>query len=209
MDYGFHAPTVSFPVAGTLMVEPTESEAKDELDRFCDAMIAIRARDSGGHRRQGRSEGQRAEERAAHRRRRSPADDWTHPYSREQAAFPLPFVRAQQVLAERRTDRQPVRRPQPDVLLPARRRIRVIVPERGGFSDRSARASIRVIQERAASAGARASRSEREALAERHAIRSPEGSRPFRSSHDSRSFRTYSEFRNATSWFFWFVLSPR
>ena len=55
MDYGFHAPTVSFPVAGTLMVEPTESEAKDELDRFCDAMIAIRARDSGGHRRQGRS----------------------------------------------------------------------------------------------------------------------------------------------------------
>src|SRR6202040_3994261 len=43
MDYGFHAPTVSFPVAGTLMVEPTESESKDELDRFCDAMIAIRA----------------------------------------------------------------------------------------------------------------------------------------------------------------------
>ena len=48
MDYGFHAPTVSFPVAGTLMVEPTESEPKDELDRFCDAMIAIRARDPGG-----------------------------------------------------------------------------------------------------------------------------------------------------------------
>ena len=43
MDYGFHAPTVSFPVAGTLMIEPTESEPKDELDRFCDAMIAIRA----------------------------------------------------------------------------------------------------------------------------------------------------------------------
>ena len=68
MDYGFHAPTVSFPVAGTLMVEPTESEPKEELDRFCDAMIAIRARDSGGHRRQGGPEGQRAEERAAHRR---------------------------------------------------------------------------------------------------------------------------------------------
>ena len=48
MDYGFHAPTVSFPVAGTLMIEPTESESKDELDRFCDAMIAIRARDPGG-----------------------------------------------------------------------------------------------------------------------------------------------------------------
>ena len=69
MDYGFHAPTVSFPVAGTLMVEPTESEAKDELDRFCDAMIAIRGGDSGGHRREGRREGQRAQERAAHGRR--------------------------------------------------------------------------------------------------------------------------------------------
>ncbi len=55
MDYGFHAPTVSFPVPGTLMVEPTESEAKAELDRFCDAMIAIRARDRGRRHRQGRS----------------------------------------------------------------------------------------------------------------------------------------------------------
>ena len=51
MDYGFHAPTVSFPVAGTLMVEPTESEPKEELDRFCEAMIAIRAGDPGGDRR--------------------------------------------------------------------------------------------------------------------------------------------------------------
>ena len=51
MDYGFHAPTVSFPVPGTLMIEPTESEPKEELDRFCDAMIAIRARDRGGRRR--------------------------------------------------------------------------------------------------------------------------------------------------------------
>ena len=67
MDYGFHAPTVSFPVAGTLMVEPTESEPKDELDRFCDAMIAIRSEIQAVDRRQGRSEGQRAEERAAHR----------------------------------------------------------------------------------------------------------------------------------------------
>ena len=66
MDYGFHAPTVSFPVAGTMMIEPTESESKDELDRFCDALIAIRERDPGGHRRQGGREGQRAEERAAH-----------------------------------------------------------------------------------------------------------------------------------------------
>ena len=51
MDYGFHAPTVSFPVAGTMMIEPTESESKDELDRFCDALIAIRGGDPGGGRR--------------------------------------------------------------------------------------------------------------------------------------------------------------
>ncbi len=69
MDYGFHAPTVSFPVAGTLMVEPTESEPKDELDRFCDAMIAIRAEIQAVIDGQGRSEGQRAQECAAHRRR--------------------------------------------------------------------------------------------------------------------------------------------
>ena len=94
MDYGFHAPTVSFPVPGTLMIEPTESEAKDELDRFCDAMIAIRARDSGGRRRPGRSEGQRPEERAAHGRRGDRRRRGRIPYSRQQAAFPLPFVRA-------------------------------------------------------------------------------------------------------------------
>ena len=69
MDYGFHAPTVSFPVAGTMMIEPTESESKDELDRFCDALIAIRAGNSGDRRRQGGSRRQCAEERAAHRRR--------------------------------------------------------------------------------------------------------------------------------------------
>ena len=69
MDYGFHAPTVSFPVAGTLMVEPTESEAKDELDRFCDAMIAIRAEIQAVIDGKADREGQRPEERAAHRRR--------------------------------------------------------------------------------------------------------------------------------------------
>ena len=119
MDYGFHAPTVSFPVAGTLMIEPTESESKEELDRFCDAMISIRKEiqavlEAGAMRRQ------RAQERAAHRRRHR-ADDWSHPYSREQAAFPLPYV-ARQVLAVRRPDRQPVRRPQPDLRVSADRR---------------------------------------------------------------------------------------
>jgi glycine dehydrogenase len=93
MDYGFHAPTVSFPVPGTLMVEPTESEAKDELDRFCDAMIAIRAEiqaviDGQADRRDN------VLKNAPHTAAAVAADEWTHPYAREQAAFPLPFVRA-------------------------------------------------------------------------------------------------------------------
>jgi glycine cleavage system P protein (glycine dehydrogenase) len=93
MDYGFHAPTVSFPVAGTLMVEPTESEAKDELDRFCDALIQIRAEiqaviDGKADRRDN------VLKNAPHTAGAIAADDWGHPYSREEAAFPLPFVRA-------------------------------------------------------------------------------------------------------------------
>jgi glycine cleavage system P protein (glycine dehydrogenase) len=93
MDYGFHAPTVSFPVAGTLMVEPTESEDKAELDRFCEAMIQIR------HEIQAVVTGQadRADnvlKNAPHTAESIAAADWSHPYSREQAAFPLPFVRA-------------------------------------------------------------------------------------------------------------------
>ena len=94
MDYGFHAPTMSFPVAGTLMIEPTESESKAELDRFCDAMIAIReeiARDRGGRRCRARTTCSRTRRT---RRRALLADEWPHPYSRERAAFPLPCVRA-------------------------------------------------------------------------------------------------------------------
>jgi glycine dehydrogenase len=92
MDYGFHAPTVSFPVAGTLMVEPTESEAKDELDRFCDAMIAIR------HEIQAVIDGEadpkdNVLKNAPHTASAIASDEWTHPYSREEAVFPLPFVR--------------------------------------------------------------------------------------------------------------------
>jgi len=92
MDYGFHAPTVSFPVPGTLMVEPTESESQGELDRFCDAMIAIRAEiqaviDGTADRRDN------VLKNAPHTAAAVAADEWTHPYSREQAAFPLPFVR--------------------------------------------------------------------------------------------------------------------
>jgi glycine dehydrogenase len=92
MDYGFHAPTMSFPVAGTLMIEPTESESKAELDRFCEAMIAIR------------NEVREIEDGTAHpldnALRNAPhtadallADTWTHPYSRAKAAYPAQALR--------------------------------------------------------------------------------------------------------------------
>ena len=92
IDYGFHAPTVSFPVAGTMMIEPTESESKEEIDRFCDAMIAIR-------------EEIREIELGILDRRDNPlknaphttdvvtADEWEHAYSRQRAAYPAPWVR--------------------------------------------------------------------------------------------------------------------
>ena len=93
MDYGFHAPTVSFPVAGTLMVEPTESEDKAELDRFCDAMIQIRAEiDEVASGRVDRVDN--VLKNAPHTADVVSATQWRHPYTREQAAFPLPFVRA-------------------------------------------------------------------------------------------------------------------
>jgi glycine dehydrogenase len=91
IDYGFHAPTVSFPVAGTLMVEPTESEDKDELDRFCDAMIQIRQEIEDVV--QGRADkADNVLKNAPHTAAAVAASDWSHPYSREQAAFPLPFL---------------------------------------------------------------------------------------------------------------------
>ena len=93
MDYGFHAPTLSFPVQGTIMIEPTESESKAELDRFCGAMLQIR---------------QEIEEvvtgqfpidnnvlhNAPHTEAQIVSDNWTLPYGREKAAYPLPYVRA-------------------------------------------------------------------------------------------------------------------
>ncbi len=93
MDYGFHAPTVSFPVAGTLMIEPTESESKDELDRFCEAMISIREEIQEVI--DGKADRQNnVLKNAPHTAAAVSADDWPHPYSRHQAAYPLPFVRA-------------------------------------------------------------------------------------------------------------------
>ncbi len=92
MDYGYHAPTVSFPVAGTMMIEPTESESLEEIDRFCDALIAIR------------SEIQEIEEGRANREnnvlKNAPhtaelvtGNEWTYPYPREKAAYPAPWTR--------------------------------------------------------------------------------------------------------------------
>jgi glycine dehydrogenase len=88
-DYGFHAPTMSWPVPGTLMVEPTESEPLEELDRFCDAMIAIRAEITAIA--EGRADRlKNALKNAPHTAAELAANPWPHPYTREQAAFPLP-----------------------------------------------------------------------------------------------------------------------
>ena len=92
MDYGFHAPTVAFPVAGTLMIEPTESESKEELDRLCDALIAIRKEI------QDVIDGKTARDdnpvhNAPHTAAAVTATEWAHPYSREVAAFPAPWTR--------------------------------------------------------------------------------------------------------------------
>lgn len=93
MDYGFHAPTVSFPVPGTLMVEPTESEPLDELDRFCAAMLAIREEIRAiADGRADRDDNVLVN--APHPAADVASDDWSHPYSRQQAAYPLPFVAA-------------------------------------------------------------------------------------------------------------------
>ncbi len=101
MDYGFHAPTISFPVAGTMMIEPTESESKPELDRFCEAMISIHAEmeavagelatasPSGG----GQDRQNNLLKNAPHTAQQIASDRWDRPYSREQAAFPAPWTR--------------------------------------------------------------------------------------------------------------------
>jgi glycine dehydrogenase len=92
MDYGFHAPTVSFPVAGTLMIEPTESESKDELDRFCEAMISIHAEIQEVI--SGKADKKNnVLKNAPHTARLVAGDQWDRPYSRELAAFPTASLR--------------------------------------------------------------------------------------------------------------------
>jgi glycine dehydrogenase len=90
-DFGFHAPTMSWPVPGTLMIEPTESEAKAELDRFCDAMIAVRA-EIGAIAAGKLDRDDNPLKNAPHTQQEVMAESWPHGYPREQAAFPLPFV---------------------------------------------------------------------------------------------------------------------
>ncbi|MEI8192210.1 MAG: aminotransferase class V-fold PLP-dependent enzyme, partial [candidate division NC10 bacterium] len=92
MDYGFHAPTVSWPVGGTVMVEPTESESKAELDRFCEAMIAIRQEireiEEGKMSRE-----DNALRNAPHTADQAASEEWKHPYSRSAAAYPAPWLK--------------------------------------------------------------------------------------------------------------------
>ena len=92
MDYGFHAPTVSFPVAGTLMIEPTESEPKGELDRFCDTLIKIREEIREVE--EGKADREdNVLKHAPHTAAVVTADEWKRPYTRQKAAYPLPFVK--------------------------------------------------------------------------------------------------------------------
>ena len=91
MDYGFHAPTVSFPVAGTLMVEPTESESKNELDRFCEALISIYNEIKEIE--NGADQNDNVLKNAPHAAQSIISNEWKHPYSREKAAYPLPWTR--------------------------------------------------------------------------------------------------------------------
>jgi glycine dehydrogenase len=93
MDYGFHAPTLSFPVPGTIMIEPTESENKDELDRFCDALVNIYHEIKSIE--EGKSDrGDNVLKNAPHTLKVITADEWSHSYTRQQAAFPLEYLHA-------------------------------------------------------------------------------------------------------------------
>ncbi len=98
MDYGFHAPTVSFPVAGTLMIEPTESESKEEIDRFADALISIKREieeiESGQA-----DQANNVLKNAPHTEQVVISDSWDKPYSREKAAYPLDWVREHKFFA--------------------------------------------------------------------------------------------------------------
>lgn len=88
MDYGFHAPTVSFPIAGTLMIEPTESESKMALDQFCEAMISIRQEIEDAD----KDEPNNVLKNAPHTLQMLTSNEWDFPYTRQEAAFPLEYI---------------------------------------------------------------------------------------------------------------------
>ena len=92
MDYGFHAPTMSWPVPGTMMIEPTESESRDELDRFCDALIAIHE-EMIAVERGDMDPKDNVLKNAPHTASVLTRAEWNHPYTREQAAYPAPWTR--------------------------------------------------------------------------------------------------------------------
>ena len=118
IDYGFHAPTMSFPVPGTIMIEPTESEDKAELDRFCEAMLSIREEIRAVE--EGRSErAGNALKNAPHTQFEVMADEWKHPYSRQSAAYPLHYVMANKFWPAVKRCEQYCRRPEPDLHLRA------------------------------------------------------------------------------------------
>lgn len=96
MDYGFHAPTMSWPVAGTLMVEPTESESKGELDRFIEAMLKIHQEIQAIENKKMDAENNPLKN-SPHTARALMKTEWNHPYSREEAAFPLPWVKRNKI----------------------------------------------------------------------------------------------------------------
>ena len=123
MDYGFHAPTVSFPVPGTLMIEPTESEPKEELDRFCDAMIAIRGEIQAVV--SGKADARdNVLKNAPHTAAMVSDDEWSHPVLAPAGGVSAAVRAREQVLAQRGADRQPVRRSQPVLRLPVGRHVR-------------------------------------------------------------------------------------
>ena len=123
IDYGFHAPTMSFPVPGTLMIEPTESESKAELDRFCEAMIAIRKEIAEVE--AGRFKIEASPLRHAPHTVHDIADDaWERAYGRSRRLLPRGLLAHRQILVPGRPRRQCLRRPQPGVLVPAGERLR-------------------------------------------------------------------------------------
>ena len=118
IDYGFHPPTVSFPVPGTLMIEPTESESKEELDRFCDAMIAIR--EEIREIEEGRADREHnLLTNAPHTLEQVIADGWNRPYPAGAGRLSVARGAGAQGMADGRADRQRVRRPEPGVRVPA------------------------------------------------------------------------------------------